>query len=197
MTIMKNFWWAPLLVAMVSAGCAEVPPTPGAVAQNTETKTETTAIAGDPQEQERTMSDPIKKIEKTDDEWRELLTPEQYRVTREKGTERAFTGDYWDEKTPGVYRCVACGLDLFDAATKFDSGTGWPSFYKPIKDGHVAEEEDRSLFTTRTEVLCARCDAHLGHVFSDGPDPTGLRYCINSLSLDLASQEEEAEEVAE
>lgn len=128
------------------------------------------------------------KITKTDEEWKKVLTPEQYRVTREKGTERAFTGKYWDTKTPGVYECVACGLPLYDSSTKFDSGTGWPSFYQPIAPQNVATETDRSLGVPRTEVVCPRCGAHLGHVFDDGPAPTGLRYCMNSASLKLVEK---------
>lgn len=125
------------------------------------------------------------KLKKTDEEWRQQLTPEQYHVAREKGTERAFTGAYWDEKTPGVYRCVACGEPLFSSDTKYDSGTGWPSFYAPMDRQSVETEEDRSHGMQRTEVKCARCDAHLGHVFPDGPRQTGLRYCINSCALKL------------
>ena len=131
----------------------------------------------------------MSRIEKTDEEWRRELTPEQYRILREKGTERAFTGEYNAEKKQGVYRCAGCGTELFDAQTKYDSGSGWPSFYQPIDAANVEEESDSTLGMRRTEVMCASCGGHLGHVFNDGPRPTGMRYCINSASLKLDPKE--------
>lgn len=129
------------------------------------------------------------KLSKPDQEWEGVLTPEQFHVCRQKGTERAFTGEYWDNKEQGIYSCVCCGNELFSSDTKFDSGTGWPSFWAPMEPDRVKTETDGSLFMRRTEVLCERCNAHLGHVFGDGPKPSGLRYCINSVSLKFAKKD--------
>lgn len=132
---------------------------------------------------------PNREIEKTEEEWRGILTPEQFRVLREAGTERAFTGEYWNSKDKGVYRCAGCGTELFDSETKFDSGCGWPSFYESLDKSKVEEREDNAFGMQRIEVLCKACGGHLGHVFPDGPRPTGLRYCINSASLRFGKTE--------
>jgi peptide-methionine (R)-S-oxide reductase len=130
----------------------------------------------------------VDKVVKTDEEWKKILSPESYNVARKQGTELAFTGKYHDCHEDGIYQCVCCGTDLFDSNTKFDSGTGWPSFWEPIASENVKEHQDRSYGMIRNEVLCSRCDAHLGHVFDDGPKPTGLRYCMNSASLKLVKR---------
>lgn len=135
------------------------------------------------------MAEEATQVKKSEAEWKQDLTPEQYRILREKGTERAFTGEYYKTKDKGIYRCAACGEELFSSEAKFESHSGWPSFYEPVSDENVEEASDTSHGMTRSEVMCGRCGGHLGHVFPDGPQPTGQRYCINSASLDLDKQE--------
>jgi len=163
---------------LLLAGCGGASDENPALAKATPAASSKQAVANG-----STTNQVMKKIVKSDEEWRRELTPEAFYVLREQGTERAFSDKGHDHKAPGTYRCTGCGLELFSADAKFDSGSGWPSFYQPIEPAHVGIREDRKFFMKRTEVHCARCDGHLGHVFPDGPDPTGLRYCINSVSL--------------
>ena len=178
------------LAVLLGAGCSET---------NNGTAQRSVKISGiQTMENEKANRDGVegREFQLGEEEWKERLTPEQYQVLRQKGTERAFTGEYWNSKKEGMYVCAACENDLFSSTTKFDSGTGWPSFWAPASEQHVKTEEDRSLFSVRNEVLCGRCGSHLGHVFDDGPAPTNLRYCINSVALDLVEKKEKEEKTA-
>lgn len=178
--------FALLATGLMAAGCAAKT---AADAASTENKG-APAMADTPYASPEKVNGASEKVVKTEEEWRKQLTPEQYHVLREKGTERAYSGQYWETKTPGEYVCAACGEKLFDSETKFDSHCGWPSFYAPGDEKAVEEHPDDSYGMRRTEVVCSRCGGHLGHVFNDGPKPTGLRYCINSASINLKPKEE-------
>ncbi len=184
-------WAAPLvigviLIVAIAAGRKHPGQAPEDTARPvgaTQAKTDTEADTGAGRARQGRVH--VSKLERSEEEWKKLLSPDQYHILREKGTERAFTGKYWDTKTKGTYKCAGCGLELFESDTKFDSGCGWPSFFKPLEGARLTETTDTSHGMRRIEVTCSRCGGHLGHVFPDGPEPTGLRYCINSVSIDL------------
>lgn len=181
-----------LALAGVAAGCNRAG-SPAKTYDESDSKAERRGTSLREMENAAGGTEMLEKVVKSEEEWREILTPEQYHVLREKGTERAFSGKYWKTKTPGVYVCAACEQELFDSDHKFDSGTGWPSYWQPIDERNIDTETDRSLGMVRTEILCSRCGGHLGHVFNDGPEPTGLRYCINSASLRLIERNQKTE----
>lgn len=185
--------FALLAAGFVAAGCAAKTAADAAPVEKKDAAIDhkgAPAMADSPYASPEKVHGSTEKVVKSEEEWRKELTPEQYRVLREKGTERAYSGEYWDTKTPGEYVCAACGAKLFDSETKFDSHCGWPSFYAPGDEKAIDEQADTSYGMRRTEVLCSRCGGHLGHVFNDGPKPTGLRYCINSASIHLKPKEE-------
>jgi peptide-methionine (R)-S-oxide reductase len=179
----RKWWWAGLLVVPLVALAAGTGDKPASAPKPAQASGPEKAAEKAPEKAAEKSSEAPGKVVKTEEQWRQQLTSEQFHILREKGTERAFTGKYWNNHEAGVYRCAACGQVLFSSDTKFESGTGWPSFWQPVSPASVEVHEDNSFFMTRTEVLCSRCGGHLGHVFPDGPEPTGLRYCMNSGAL--------------